>query len=436
MTPLDEMVPSPELLRAILDVEVGGMDEQATLSVIGGYERLVSWLTACQSVHLADVYRKYETTPDYEPQWFAERVGLELGVAGLTAYHRMRHAVTLMDKLPRVFSALSTGQVTTHHARLAANRVNHVDSDTARAVDAVVMTRDDWRTPSQLENAVTKAILELDPEGSALRHAARRREREVRARNEPDGMINLFALLPAEQGQAVVKKIDAHARSSSATRAPGDDRTLAQRRADALAELVLRDDTCGGSCNGGACGESTPRMHGRRPEICVTVSLSTLLGADQAPAYLEGYGWIDPNTARRIAADPSSVWRRLIVDPMTGRLLDFGRTTYRPPQDLQNHVITRDRTCIFPTCDLPAVACDLDHADDWVHGGHTKDDKLHPLCRRHHRLKHEAGWTYTVDPEDHSSIWTDPAGTQHRKPAAQLPCPPPIEPPDDGPPPF
>ena len=360
MVALDEMVPSAELLRAILDVEAGGMDEQATLAVIGGYERLLSWLTACQSVHLADVYRKYETTPDCQPQWFAERVGLELGVAGLTAYHRMRNAVTLMDKLPRVTAALFSGSITTHHARLAVNRVTHVDADTARAVDAVVMTRDDWRTPSQLENAVTKAILELDPEGSALRHAARRRERDVKARNEPDGMVGVFALLPAEQGQAVVKKIDAHARSSSATRQPGDDRTLAQRRADALTELVLRDDTCGGSCNcgGNSADSGGPKMHGRKPEICVTVSLSTLLGADQAPAYLEGYGWIDPNTARRIAADPNSVWRRLIVDPMTGRLLDFGRTTYRPPQDLADHVITRDRTCIFPTCGLPAVACD------------------------------------------------------------------------------
>ena len=322
------------------------MDEQATLSVIGGYERLLSWLTACQSVHLADVYRKYETTPDNQPQWFAERVGLELGVAGLTAYHRMRNAVTLMDKLPRVTAALFSGSITTHHARLAVNRVTHVDADTARAVDAAVMTRDDWRTPSQFEGAVAKDILELDPEGSALRHAARRRERDVRARNEPDGMVGVFALLPAEQGQAVVKKIDAHARSSSATRAPGDNRTLAQRRADALTELVLRDDTTGDHGN--------PTMHGRKPEISVTVALSTLLGADQAPAYLEGYGWLDPNTARRIAADPNSVWRRLIVDPISGRLLDFGRATYRPPQDLADHVITRDRTCIFPTCDLPA----------------------------------------------------------------------------------
>ena len=436
MTPLHELVPSPELLRAILDVEAGGMDEQATLSVIGGYERLLSWLTACQSVHLADVYRKYETTPDNQPQWFAERVGLELGVAGLTAYHRMRNAVTLMDKLPRVTAALFSGSITTHHARLAVNRVNHVDSHIARAVDSAVMTRDDWRTPSQLETAVTKAILELDPEGSALRHAARRRERDVRARNEPDGMVGVFALLPAEQGQAVVKKIDAHALSSSATRQPGDDRTLAQRRADALAELVLRDGSCGGSC-GDAVDSGGPRMHGRKPEICVTVSLSTLLGADQAPAYLEGYGWIDANTARRIAADPHSVWRRLIVDPMTGRLLDFGRTMYRPPRDLADHVITRDRTCIFPTCDLPAVACDLDHQDDWAYGGHTKEDKLHPLCRRHHRLKHEAGWTYIIDPDDNSSIWTDPSGKQHTKPAAKLPCPPPIEPPDlDDTPPF
>jgi hypothetical protein len=45
------------------------------------------------------------------------------------------------------------------------------------------------------------------------------------------------------------------------------------------------------------------------------------------------------------------------------------------------------------------------------------------LCRRHHRLKHEAGWSHERDPDDHSSIWTDPHGQQHRKPAATLPNP-------------
>lgn len=119
-----------------------------------------------------------------------------------------------------------------------------------------------WRTPSQLERAFAAKLLELDPAGAAGRHEARRGERDVTTRDEPDGMVALWALLPAEHGQAVAKKIEAHARSSSATRAPGDTRTLGERRADALVELLLRE----------AVSSGEPTLHGRRPDIQVTVA--------------------------------------------------------------------------------------------------------------------------------------------------------------------
>jgi hypothetical protein len=51
----------------------------------------------------------------------------------------------------------------------------------------------------------------------------------------------------------------------------------------------------------------------------------------------------------------SGVWKRLVTDDL-GRLIDHGRTTYRPPADLKRFVIARDRTCRFPHCNLPRNA--------------------------------------------------------------------------------
>jgi hypothetical protein len=73
-----------------------------------------------------------------------------------------------------------------------------------------------------------------------------------------------------------------------------------------------------------------------------------VIGVDDQPAHLEGYGPITAEVARRIAAQ--GTWRRLLTDPVSGAVLDVGRTRYLPPPDLADHVIARDQTCRFPTC--------------------------------------------------------------------------------------
>ena len=43
---------------------------------------------------------------------------------------------------------------------------------------------------------------------------------------------------------------------------------------------------------------------------------------------------------------------------------------------------------------MPAIRCDIDHHQDWQHGGESTEDNLCCLCRHHHRLKHQANWRY------------------------------------------
>ncbi|WP_319161234.1 HNH endonuclease signature motif containing protein [Sanguibacter biliveldensis] len=52
----------------------------------------------------------------------------------------------------------------------------------------------------------------------------------------------------------------------------------------------------------------------------------------------------------------------------------------------------RDETCRFPGCSRRADRCDVDHVEDWAHGGTTSHDNLIHLCRKHHRLKHTSRW--------------------------------------------
>jgi Domain of unknown function (DUF222)/HNH endonuclease len=154
--------------------------------------------------------------------------------------------------------------------------------------------------------------------------------------------------------------------------------------------------------------------HNRRPTINVTIDLPTALGLANNPGQLAGYGPIPANIARQIAADGR--WKRFVTDPISGVLLDYGRETYEPPQELQDYLIARDRTCRFPGCRQPAHLADLDHAIPWDKGGSTSAENLGALCRRHHNLKTHKGWRVQSNP-DGSCTWTNPAGQTYFVPA-------------------
>jgi hypothetical protein len=159
--------------------------------------------------------------------------------------------------------------------------------------------------------------------------------------------------------------------------------------------------------------QAGPRLastrHGRPVTVNVTVALTTLLGLDEESGELAGYGPIDADTARRLAT--ASTWRRLVTDPQSGAVLDVGRTTYRPPADLADHVIWRDRDCVAPGCSRSAESCQLDHTVPYPEGA-TAASNLGLLCRRHHLVKHHTRWRLHQPQPGHFE-WISPTGHRY-----------------------
>ncbi|MDT7555558.1 MAG: hypothetical protein QOI68_28 [Pseudonocardiales bacterium] len=159
------------------------------------------------------------------------------------------------------------------------------------------------------------------------------------------------------------------------------------------------------------------RRGGVQVRVGVTVGLTTLLGLDQLPGELAGYGPIPADQARELAAQ--GTWRRLVTDPVTGALLDYGTSRYTPPAHLAAHVVARDQTCVFPGCRIRADRCDLDHRvpfDADGGNGATSDVNLSALCRPHHRLKQQPGWRLARY-ADGTLAWRTPTGHRyHRRP--------------------
>lgn len=147
-----------------------------------------------------------------------------------------------------------------------------------------------------------------------------------------------------------------------------------------------------------------------KPAVQVVVDLDTLRGAAEHPAELAGYGPITAAQARAVAAD--AVWRRLVTDPLSGVVLDVGRTTYRPPAGLADLVRARDGSCRFPGCRRAASGCELDHVVPFPEGP-TSDANLALGCGRHHHLKHDSDWRVAALP-DGGLEWTSPTGSSYR----------------------
>ncbi len=450
---LDWATAHPEMLTAAELVDA-----------VVGYERLAAWAVARQQELLAAFHRRpadgsirptASSNSAEAREWAVDEIGLALTLAPAAAATRMAHADRADTVLRPTRELLAAGRICAGRARLVADMLAEYDDQIAAAVQARVLPRAPEQTWGQLRAALSRAITAVVPD-PAKRHRAARRGRRVEMWPAADGMATLAAYLTATEATASYEWITRLARgvqpgvcggtsndsgsTSSAENAQRAGRgSMDRRRADVLVALLTgrlvataapaaapttTAEPADGIDDSGQAVIAAP-VSAHRPLIHVTVPITTLLGVDDEPGELAGYGPLPAPIARQIAADPQSTWRRLLTDPDSGTLLDYGRTTYRPPAGLAAFVRARDRHCRYPGCRRPAVACELDHVQPWQHGGTTGDGNLCALCERHHDLKEHPAWHVVLHP-DRSLEWVTPTGHRYTsRPADHRPPEPP-----------
>ncbi len=394
-----ELMAAPVLACLLGSLDPAGLDDDGdVLDVAVAFERLAAWAVAGQLAALAELARRPMLAgPDpgvgragrgavgsSVREFAADEAAAALGIGQHAAQGRLQVAVALAGRLPGTAAALAAGRVDYPRAAAMVEETGVLGDEAAAAVEQAVLAGDGRANPSRWRQAARRAVLRADAGAADARTERARADRGVRVYPAGDGIGLLEAQLPVEHAAAVDAVLTSVARGWAA--APGEQRTMAQLRADALAAPFLHALATG--VLAGADPATLARHQDRLPGIHLHIHTENPPAdgtpSGDRPAEVEGLGPIAGRLGRTLAAQAtvSHYVARAWIGP--------DEPGYRPSAALDRHVRARDVRCRFPGCGSRARACDLDHTAAWP-GGPTGAANLGALCRRHHRLKHSRG---------------------------------------------
>ena len=296
--------------------------------------------------------------------WLRHRARLAPGPAAAW----VRTARRLADDLTASAAALAAGAVSVRHVEVIAAATADLPAEAVAGGEAILLGAARELDPQRLRHAAVHLRNVVAPERVRADAAAAHAARYLTLAETFGGTVALQGQLDPEAGATVLAAVLPLASPAG----PADDRTPAQRRADALVELARR------SLDGGGLPESG----GERPHLNVTVDLSALLGAPGTrAAELDWAAPVPVEVARRLGCD-AAVARIVFAGPSD--VLDVGRRSRVVSPGLRRALAARDRSCVFVGCDRAPAHCDGHHITSWLDGGPTDVDKGNLwLCYRH-----------------------------------------------------
>jgi hypothetical protein len=398
-------------------------------------------------------------------EFAADCFGPALAMGPVAASRKVQTAAALAAKLPVTLAAMSTGDLDLWRATIIATELTEAGPQSRAAVEALIHPAVLSEAAGAVTKRVRRVLARIDADALRVKAAKERLDRFVHAypSNVP-GLTTWVASLPAADSAACWAAID-----DLAHQMRGDDptRTLEQARADALVDLMLtnvdvtttvtlmipvqtatvdepvdaleRDlltRTVGNAVAKNAAADN-PADHGVR---------GANHGAGAAPGYLNplsntddfgqptrepnpmmepswaqicamgyqipGIGVIGGDIVAAILDRFDTSITRVLLNEHTGVVIETATTAYLPNPAMRRFIRARDGHCRFPGCARNANRCEADHITPHSRGGPTTIWNLVSLCKHHHRVKHQAGWTLTMT-RDGTCTWTDPHHRQY-----------------------
>jgi len=343
---------------------------------------------------LADIERRglYERDGHLSAaSWLAGRFKVAWGLA-----RQLVRAARALEEMPQTREAVETGELSMSGARVLV-AARDADPEEFGRPEAQLVEAARIHSTSDLQRVAAYWRQAVEREHASEGEEALREQRRLHASVTFLGMVRVDGTLDPETGETLLTALRAVLDAESRSGRAGDNRTPAQRRADALGEVCRQWLDLG----------DRPTVAGEKPHVTVTVDTDSLRDGAGGTSEADHIGPIEADTARRLACDASI---RRVVMAGTSEPLDVGRRTPIVSPAMRRAVIVRDRHCRFPGCDRPHTWCDAHHVVHWAEGGPTAVPDLLLLCRRHHRMVHWRGG-FRLELEDGRPVFRRPDGS-------------------------
>lgn len=369
--------------------QLGSLGDDDLLDVLAQVEVDLRAAQAARAAVVRAVHDRIEAM-GYTVSGAAETLAATCVTSTRSAHYVMDASMAVCDR-PTVWQALAEGQIDLARARLVAEGLMEVPDEFRDDLEQRALDYAAEHTAYESRRFITRLLVDLDPE---LDRSKRKRERKkawedryLSVTPRENGMADLYGYLPMGTAHLLLESLDEVARSHS------DDRTLDQKRVDALGEILAE------------------KVH-LDVNVDVVIPADTLAALQESGGSATDFGPVTGDYARYLALNEDARWRRLISDPATGTLSELSTSAYRIPEALKRGVRARDRFCRFPGCTAAADHTDTDHVLPWPTGP-TDASNLIASCRTHHRMKTHSAWSCEMD-EAGVVTWTSPLGSKHR----------------------
>ena len=347
--------------------------------------RMLAAMVAVQNEAVAQERRDTALTGrEHWGQWAGAEIGAALTWTTGKADGELSFAQFLVEGLPSVFAELATGRIDHGRAWTFVDVLQFTDitEDQLARVCAAVVPQAHKLTSGRIRARLLRLLIAIDPDYAARRYRKAVRERLVRGWFSPDGTATIHATgLTVDEAAASTERVE---RLADAVKAAGHPATVRQIRVDlftrlldgrlhgmnheqmiaamlndptthpdhdpaptgeeAGAEAVSADDlidppdaTDGAdmdsdSGSGSALSDSLSDSNSpsARWGCEVRVGLGTLIGLDEQPGEIPGWGPVIAPAARVMAARQHRAEWRFAVTDAEGQLVLAGVTRRRP----------------------------------------------------------------------------------------------------------
>jgi hypothetical protein len=369
----DTMAPGP-LLATVMHTVTGedgsglaGCSDDQLMGIISAARRQQSRDEWTVMAAIAEFARRAGT--GVEGEFAADELAFELHMSQQSAAGQMDFATEVAKRLPKTFAALAAGQIHPIHLRIIEEATRLLtDADAAKA-DAFLASAAPGMTFGELRYAARKLVLKLDPDTARKRKEAAKREAHVRRFQEESGNAGMVAReLPSDEVLASWQHVEQRALDLRAAGVPG---TLQDLRVRAYLDLLQERDSraapeepaaSGGAgqdqpapdqpppdtdppaprdttpgprgpdgSDGPGSGPGGPGGPGPAPRpapdagpslaalVTITIPLTTYQGRSDTPGDADGFGPLDGDDARDLAAaaarHPRTRWCVTALNP-------------------------------------------------------------------------------------------------------------------------